>query len=135
MLMTINEFIGYVIAFLGGGALTGVINLIMLKPKKESALIENLKVVIDEVKEHYNDYKVESENKLQSYKNDVEVRLNELESKVNRLELKNTFLQQCVNLSYRCEHAPKGTKCPVAEKSDSICNAIIEVGEDFNRGK
>lgn len=117
-----SNIIETAMAFLSGGAIAGITSLAMLKPKKEAAVIENLKAVIDEIKEHYNEYKTETE-----------LRFARLEKDISKLQLKNSMMQRAINLSYRCSYIPNGGKCPVADMSDKICEAIIEAKEEFKK--
>lgn len=96
-----------------GGIIGGVYSLFTMRVKKESIIIENLKNVINEIRENHKDYKQETDEKFKT-----------LERKVEEMQLKDEIKTRAINQGYRCKFIPKDSQCPVTKLIDSTFKII-----------
>lgn len=102
------EIIGIIVG--GGGVITAMITLYNARPQKDALVIENMKQVIKELREQYDEYK-----------RDNEERFDKLEAKVLKMEERNNIKQNAINKGYRCSYVPQDKKCPVTESFEHVC--------------
>ena len=105
------EIIGYLLG--GSGIVGGVYSVFTMRVKKEGIVIDNLKQVIDEIKEHHKEYKQETDDKF-----------DKLEKKILVVEAKNEFQATAINKGYRCPFPPKEKSCPVIDTMDLECKLL-----------
>ena len=92
-----------ILAIVGtGGFVGGIYTLYTMRPKKESEIINNLKSVIDEIRNNHDQYREENNKKMQK-----------LEERVGRMEKRDMLQKRAINLAYRCRHPQQLEECPV----------------------
>lgn len=113
MTMAWYEIITYILG--GSGVVGGIYSIVTMRVKKEGIVIENLKQVIDEVKEHHAEYKKETDEKF-----------DKLEKKIIKMEAKDELQIKAINKGYRCPFPPKEKTCPVTDAIDLGCKILTE---------
>lgn len=116
------EVMGYLLG--GSGIVGGIYSIFTMRVKKEGMVIENLKQVIDEVKEHHIEYKKETDEKF-----------DKIEKKVAKMELKDELQTAAINKGYRCPFPPRDKNCPVTEIIDRSCKILTDQMNKFNQNK
>ena len=105
-----------VLSILGGSGIVGAIyKLFTMRVNKESLVIDNLKQIINEVKENHKEYKQETDEKF-----------DKLEKKIATMEMKDQLQQRAISKGYRCPFPPDGKECPVTCVVDSVCKILEE---------
>lgn len=107
------EIVGYILG--GSGIIGGVYSIFTMRVKKEGIVIENLKQVIDEIKENHAEYKKENDEKFQV-----------LDKKITKMEIKEKIFTMATNKGYRCPFVPKESNCPVTEILDKSYDILVK---------
>lgn len=92
-----------------GGVVTGIYKLLTMKQDKESLIIQNLSKIIDEVRENHEQYKKETDEKI-----------DKLNMKIERMEIKDAFQMRAINKAYRCKLSKCDADCPVLIEMEEI---------------
>lgn len=107
-----------------GGLMGGAYSLFTMRTKKEGLVIDNLRQVIEEIKENHKEYKVE-----------VDKKFSDLERKVSAMELKDRIQQNAINKGYKCSFLPKEQECPVTKLAESAYNMLEKRKHDFEQNR
>lgn len=107
------EIIGCVLG--GSGIVGGIYSIFTMRVKKEGLVIDNLKQVINEIKEHHKEYKKETDEKF-----------DKLEKEIAVVKAQNDFRGLAISKGYRCPFPPKEGTCPVIGTIESGCDLLTK---------
>lgn len=119
------EWINIIIGFLGGGVVSGVLNLYTARPKKNSIEIENLRSVIDELQ----DVIKQNTESSKEYRKNTSEEISELKKEVKDLSLRVDIKHEAIYASSACTYIKSTDDCIVMKTFKEKCN------ECFNKNK
>lgn len=119
------EWINIIMGFLGGGVVSGVLNLYTARPKKNSIEIENLRSVIDELQ----DVIKQNAESSKEYRKTTSEEISELKKEVKDLSLRVDIKHEAIYASSACTFIKSTDDCIVMKTFKKKCN------ECFNKNK
>lgn len=119
------ELINIIMGFLGGGVVSGVLNLYTARPKKNSIEIENLRSVIDELQ----DVIKQNAESSKEYRKNTSEEISELKKEVKDLSLRVDIKHEAIYASSACTFIKSTDDCIVMKTFKKKCN------ECFNKNK
>lgn len=115
-----NIVIGIIAAIGGVG---GIIAIYKARPEKESIIVKNMREMLDEAHNLYEEMKSERNEvrrEFDEYKDETDNRFEKVEDKLDRTENTVTKLEGAINRGYGCRYPDNPSDCPVIKEYERI---------------